>query len=121
MAKAPESLVGKSLEWTGVHHSEAGDFTELTTHTVSYETETHCYVTANGALVGEANYVYKRLDEDMGICIYRPEEYQGRNDVVLNALFDFRNMKDRAVLTAGGEPFAVADGDMQEVPTPPRP
>ncbi|WP_340149458.1 hypothetical protein [uncultured Sneathiella sp.] len=121
MAIAPHSLVGKSLEWTGVHHSLKGDFTDLTTHTVTYETETSCYVTANGVLVGEATYSYQRLDDEMGICIYRPTEYQGRDDVVLNAMFDFRNMKDRAVLTAGGEPFAVADGDMKEVETPPRP
>jgi len=57
----------------------------------------------------------------MGICIFRPEKYQGRSDVVLNALFDFVDMKDRGVLLAGGEPFAVADGDMREVETPPRP
>ncbi|TMV07262.1 hypothetical protein FGK63_12790 [Ruegeria sediminis] len=109
------------MEWTGTHHSGTGDFAELSTHTVSYETETTCYVTAGGKLVGEAQYTYRRLDDEMGICIYRPKVYQGRPDVVLNAMFDFRNMKDRAVLTAGGEPFAVADGDMRFVDTPPRP
>ncbi|RBW61260.1 hypothetical protein DS906_05500 [Ruegeria sp. A3M17] len=109
------------MKWTGVHHSELGDFKNLSTHTVSYETETTCYVTSGGKLVGEAQYTYKRLDEQMGICVYRPHEYQGRSDVVLNAIFDFRAMKDRAVLTAGGEPFAVADGDMEFVETPPRP
>jgi hypothetical protein len=36
-------------------------------------------------------------------------------------MFDFAQAKDRAVLVAGGEPFAVADGDMREVATPPRP
>ena len=121
MAPAPDSLVGMSIEWTGVHHSGCGDFSDLSTHTVSYETETACYVTANGQLVGEASYTYKRLDDQMGICIYKPKEYQGRDDVVLNAMFDFNNMKDRAVLLAGGEPFAVADGDMKIVPTPHRP
>ena len=40
----------------------------------------------------------------------------GRSDVVLNAMFAFA-----AVLFADGEPFAVADGDMREVETPPRP
>ncbi len=118
---APESLIGKSLEWTGVHHSEKGDFTDLSTHTVTYETARTCYVTADGKLVGEPRYTYKKLDERMGICIYHPEEYQGRSDVVLNAMFDFDDMKDRGVLLAGGEPFAVADGDMREVETPPRP
>ena len=121
MATAPDTLVGTSLEWTGVHHSGTGDFADLSTHTVSYETETTCYVTAAGKLVGEARYTYRRLDDRMGICIYRPEEYQGRTDVILNAMFDFGEMKDRAVLTAGGEPFAVADGGMRFVKTPPRP
>lgn len=121
MAKAPNRLVGKSIEWTGVHHSEHGDFTDISTHTVSYETETTCYVTAGGKLVGEARYTYRKLDDRMAICLYYPKEYQGRSDVVLNAMFDFVDMKDRAVLLAGGEPFAVADGDMREVETPPRP
>ena len=120
MPNAPEILVGMSLEWTGVHHSGHGDFADLSTHTVSYETETTCYVTAGGNLVGEALYTYKRLDERIGICIYQPREYQGRSDVVLNAIFDFHAMKDRAVITAGGDPFAVADGDMRFVDTPPR-
>ncbi|WP_199913552.1 hypothetical protein [Ruegeria sp. Alg231-54] len=118
MAEAPETLVGTSLKWTGVHHSELGDFKNLSTHTVSYETETTCYVTSESKLVGESQYTYKRLDEQMGICIYRPYEYQGRSDVVLNAIFDFRAMKDRAVLTSSGEPFAAADGDMEFVETP---
>ena len=121
MPIAPETLVGKSLEWTGVHHSEHGDFTDISTHTVSYETADTCYVTSSGKLVGEARYTYKKLDDRMGICIYRPADYQGRSNVVLNAMFDFGDMKDRAVILAGGEPFAVADGDMREVPTPPRP
>ena len=121
MAIAPDTLVGKSIEWTGVHHSEHGDFTDISTHTVSYETASTCYVTAGGKLVGEARYTYKKLDDRMAVCIYHPEEYQGRSDVVLNAMFDFADMKDRAVLLAGGEPFAVADGDMREVETPQRP
>lgn len=121
MPIAPETLIGTSLEWTGIHHSGRGDFEDLSTHIVSYETETTCYVTAGGQLVGEAQYTYKRLDDQIGVCIYQPREYQGRLDVVLNAIFDFRAMKDRAVITAGGDPFAVADGDMRFVETPPRP
>jgi len=121
MPRPPESLVGKSIEWTGVHHSEQGDFAETSTHVVTYETADRCYVTAAGKLVGEAHYTYRRLDERMGIVIYRPKEYRGRADVVLYAMFDFADGKDRAVLTAGGEPFAVADGSMREVPTPERP
>ena len=57
--------------------------------------------------------VCKRLDERLGIVIHRPEEYQGRRDGVLNAMFDFEEMTDRAVLTAGGAPFAVAVGKMR--------
>ncbi|MEP2027518.1 MAG: hypothetical protein ABJI96_02275 [Paracoccaceae bacterium] len=121
MPIAPKSLVGMSIEWTGIHHSGHGDFADLSTHTVSYETETHCYVTANGKLAGEASYIYKKLDDQVGICIYKPQKYQGRSDVVLNAMFDFAEMKDRAVLLASGEPFAVVDGDMKFVPTLPRP
>jgi len=36
----------------------------------------------------------------MAIVIYRPEEYQGRSDVVLHAMFDFAEAKDRAVWRA---------------------
>jgi hypothetical protein len=50
MVKAPDTLVGKSIEWTGVHHSAHGDFTELSTHVVTYETEYTFYVTAGGKL-----------------------------------------------------------------------
>jgi len=121
MATAWDSPVGKSVEWTGVHHSQQGDFHELSSHVVTYETEHSCYVTANGKLVGEATYTYKKLDERMAIVVYRPESYQGRPDVVLNAMFDFAAGTDRAVILAGGEPFAVADGTMREVETPPRP
>ena len=64
---APETLVGLSIEWTGVHHSETGDFTDISTHTVTYETADRCFVTAGGKRVGDAAYVYKRLDKRMGI------------------------------------------------------
>lgn len=60
MPRAPQSLVGMSLEWTGVHHSGSGDFADLSTHTVSGETADRCYVTADGRLVGEARYVFRR-------------------------------------------------------------
>lgn len=119
MATAPDSLTGMSIEWTGVHHSGHGDFTDLSTHTVSCETDTACFVTASGKLVGEASYIYKKLDDRVGIYIHNPKEYQGRTDVVLNAIFDLADMKDRAVFLASGEPFAVTDGDMKFVPTPP--
>jgi hypothetical protein len=121
MTKAPETLVGKSIEWTGVHHSEHGDFADISTHVVTYETEHSCYVTAGGKLVGEARYLYRKLDNRMGALIYYPREYQGRSDVVLYAMLDFLEARDRAVLTAGGEPFAVADGSMREVATSLRP
>jgi len=120
MAMAPDTLVGKSIEWTGIHHSVEGDFLDITTHIVSYETTNSCYVTADGKIVGEARYTYKKLDDQMGICLYFPQEYQGRTNVVLNAMFDFAYMTDRAVIIADGEPFAVADGSMREVATPPR-
>jgi len=120
MSIAPNSLVGKSLEWKGVHHSEQGDFSDISIHTVSYETDNSCFVTSGGKFVGEARYTYKKLDDRMGICIYYPRQYQGRSDVVLHAMFDFADMKDRAIILAGGEPFAVADGDIREVATPSR-
>ena len=121
MTQAPDTLAGKSIEWTGVHHSEQGDFHDISTHTVTYETESTCYVTAGGKHVGEARYTYRKMDSRMGIVIYRPDEYRGRTDVVLYAMFDFVDGKDRAVILAGGEPFAAADGDIREVDTPPRP
>ena len=120
MARAWDSLVGKSLEWKGVHHSTQGDFTEISTHVVSYETEDSCYVTANGKLVGSARYSYEKLDDRMAVLIYRPDSYQGRSDVVLYAMLDFVAATDRAVILAGGRPFAVADGEIRVVPTPPR-
>lgn len=118
---APEKLTGLSLQWSGRHHSPQGDFRNLSTHTVTYETDQTCYVTAGQRLVGEATYVYRRLDEQVGICIYRPKVWQGRTDVVLHAIFNFREMTDRAVITSNEEPFAVADGQLTLVPTPPRP
>lgn len=120
ISAARPSLVGTSIEWTGVHHSVHGDFTDLSTHTVTYETETTCYVTVSCETVSEASYTYMKLDERMAIVVYRPEIYQGRTDVVLNAMLDFESSTDRAVITAGGVPFAVADGDMRFVPTPSR-
>ncbi len=119
--EAPEHVTGLSLEWTGRHHSAQGDFGDLSTHTVTYETDTTCYVTSEGRLVGEATYVYERLDEQVGVCIYRPKVWQGRTDAVLHAIFNFAEMTDRAVVTSGGRPFAVADGRLRSVPTPPRP
>lgn len=118
MATAPDTLMGKSIEWTGVHHSQHGDFKELSTHVVTYETEDRCTTTAGGKRVGEAHYTYKKLDDRMAIVIYRPELYRGRAGVVLYAMFDFAQMTDRAVILAGGEPFAVADGSMHESPRP---
>lgn len=119
--EAPEKITGPSLEWTGRHHSSLGDFGDLSTHTVTYETDTTCSVTSGGKLVGEATYVYQRLDEQVGICIYKPKVWQGRTDVVLRAIFNFNEMTDRAVITSNEEPFAVADGHIKSVPTPPRP
>ncbi len=121
MVVAPETLVGMGLKWTGEHHSEQGNFQDISTHTVCYETETTCYVLAEGKVVGEAQYTYKKLDNYIGVVIYHPEVWQGRNDVVLNAIFDFSEMTDRAVITSGGKPFAVADGTLVSIPMPPRP
>ena len=115
MAAAYDSLVGKSLEWRGVHHTPGGDFTDLSTHTVTYETADQCYVTAGGERVGEASYIYKKMDDRMGIIIYRPKIYQGREGVVLYAMLDFEQWTDRAVIVAEGEPFAVADGTIRDV------
>lgn len=114
---APDTLVGRSLEWTGVHHSDVGDFTTLSTHVVTYETESRFYVTAGGEQVGKGGYAYTKLDERVAIVIYHPEIYQGRRDVTLYAMLDFARGKDRAVILSAGEPFAVADGDMREVAT----
>jgi hypothetical protein len=121
MTVAHDNLAGRSIEWTGVHHSEHGDFTDISTHTVTYETDTTCYVTAGGNLVGEASYTYKKLDDRMAILIYRPKIYQGRSHVVLHAMLDFNNGTDRAVILADNQPFAVAEGTMREVANPPRP
>jgi len=121
MNTAFESLEGRSLEWTGVHHSEGGDFEDISTHVVTYETADQCYVTAGGQLVGEARYCYKRLDSRMSILIYHPRVYQGRLDVILYAMLDFESARDRAVILADGKPFAVADGTFREVQTPERP
>lgn len=119
--RAPDKITGLSLEWTGRHHSLQGDFEDLSTHTLTYTTDTMCFATAGGRLVGEATYEYRRLDETVGVCIYRPGIWQGRTDVVLRAIFDVDEMTDRAVVTAGEEPFAVAIGKMKLVPSRPKP
>lgn len=121
MTTTPKTLIGKSIEWTGVHHSEQGDFEDISTHTVTYETEDTCYVTSGAKLVGEASYTYKKLDNQVAILIYRPIVYRGRSNVVLNAMLNFEKGTDYAVITADGQPFAVAIGDMREVATPPGP
>ena len=113
--------MGTSFEWTGVHHSGDGDFADLSTHVVTYETADRCYVTANGQLAGDSGYSYRRLDDRMAIVICHRKEYQGRTDVVLNAMVAFEAGTDRAVILAGGEPFAVAEGAMRAVATPPSP
>lgn len=119
--KAPESLTGMSLEWNGRHHSMQGDFQQLSTHTLTYVTDTTCFATAGGKLVGEAAYEYRRLDDKIGICIYKPNVWQGRTDVTLRAIFDFEEMTDRAVITANEEPYAVAIGEIKRVPREPKP
>ncbi|GEM_PF-2113016 len=121
LVKSYDTLVSKSIEWTGIHYSEYGDFKDISTHIVSYETEDTCYVTAGGKLVGEASYTYKKLDDRMAILVYHPKHYQGRSDVVLYAMLDFSEGTDRAVILAGCEPFAVAEGKIREVANPPRP
>ncbi|MEM8854062.1 MAG: hypothetical protein AAGD34_10220 [Pseudomonadota bacterium] len=121
MTDAPDTLIGKSLEWSGVHHTAEGDFADLSTHTVTYETATTCYVTAGGKRVGDASYTYTRLSRTVAVVIYRPSLYQGRTDVTLYAMFDFEKGTDRAVILDGDTPFAVADGTIRTVPTPPHP
>lgn len=120
MGIAPTTLAGLALEWTGRHHSETGDFQDLSTHTICYESENTCYALAGGKVVGEAKYTYQRLDDQVAIVIYHPDVWQGRNDVELSAIFDFSEMTDRAVITSGGQPFAVALGNIKLVPMPPR-
>lgn len=118
MGKAPESLAGLSLEWTGRHHSVTGDFPDLSTHTLSYDTDSTCRAWAGGQIVGHADYCYQRLDDQIGVVIYRPDIWQGQTNVVLNAIFNFSEMTDRAVITSGGRPLAVALGQIRHVPTP---
>jgi len=118
MTRVPETLAGKSIEWTGAHHSKQGDFGDLSSHVVTYETESKFHVTASGKRVGERQYTYSKMDEQTAIVIYHPDKYQGRRDVVLYAMLDFAQHKDRAVILAGGQPFAIADGSMREVDKP---
>ncbi|NQU37861.1 MAG: hypothetical protein HQ526_09755 [Actinobacteria bacterium] len=92
----------------------------MSTHTVTYETETTDYVTASGNLVGQGTYEYVRLDDQIGVVTYQPEEYRGMTNVVLHAIFDFSRGTDQAVLEHEGKPFAVAVGTFRDVPTPPR-
>ncbi|WP_223874520.1 hypothetical protein [Salinispora fenicalii] len=117
-----ETPAGRSVEWKGVHHSTHGDFADISTHTVSYESRDRCYVTTDGRLVADGvSYTYQKLDHRMAILIYRPEVYQGRSGVILYSMLDFASATDRAVILADGEPFAIADGTFREVPTPARP
>ncbi|WP_445361209.1 hypothetical protein ACJJIL_03445 [Microbulbifer sp. EKSA005] len=119
--QAFKTLEGLSLEWTGTHYSKQGDFPDLSTHTVTYETAAHCYVTASGELVGEASYTYEAMDDRMAALIYRPDIYQGRKGVVLYAMLDFVQMMDRAIILYQDRPLALANGSFQVVNTPVRP
>ncbi|GAA5444058.1 hypothetical protein Misp06_02241 [Microbulbifer sp. NBRC 101763] len=121
MSRTFESLVGLSLEWTGTHYSEGGDFPDLSTHIVSYETESSCYVTAGGKLVGKASYSYAPMGVRMATLVYRPDIYQGRSGVVLYAMLDFDLMMDRAVIMHNDQPLAVANGSFRVVDTPDKP
>ena len=120
MESAWTTLTGRSIEWKGIHHSATGDFADLSTHVVSYETDGSCFVTAGGKLVGEARYVYTRFDDRMAALLYWPREYQGLKGVVLNAMLDFQEETDRAVIVSEGKPIAIAEGSIREVPTLPR-
>jgi hypothetical protein len=118
MTSAPESISGLSFEWQGVHHSREGDFGQISTHTVTYESDTHNYVTVGGKVVGQGAYEYTRLDDEVGVIIYQPEQYLGRRDVRLHAILNFAASTDRAVIEQSGKAFAVADGSFRLVATP---
>ena len=118
MTSAPETLAGRCIEWTGVHHSKHGDFRDLSSHVVTYETENRFYVTACGKRIGEGRYSYSKIDEQTAVVVYNPDSYQGRRDVVLYAMLDFAQQKDRAVILADGNPLAVAEGSMREIRVP---
>jgi hypothetical protein len=53
IVNAPDTLAGGSIKWTGAHHSARGDFADISTRVVIYETGETCYVTAGGKLVGD--------------------------------------------------------------------
>jgi len=88
--------------------------------TLTYETETTDYMTAFGKFVGQGTYAYTKLDDQIGVVIYKPELYRGRTGVTLHAIFDFVEGTDRAVLECEDPVFAVAEGKFCEVATPPR-
>ncbi len=121
MSRTFENLKGLSLEWTGTHYSRQGDFPDLSTHIVSYETETSCYITSPGKHLGEARYCYEPLGVRMATLIYWPEIYQGRRGVVLYAMLDFDLMMDRAVIVHNDHPLAIANGSFRLVDTPEKP
>jgi hypothetical protein len=73
MSKAPVSLAGLSLEWTGVHHSRDGDFSEISTHTVTYETETTDYVTAFAKFVGQGTYLPAIFEYQYSVTVHQGE------------------------------------------------
>ncbi|WP_226643052.1 hypothetical protein [Microbulbifer variabilis] len=121
MSRTFESLAGLSLEWTGTHYSKQGDFPELSTHIVSYDTDSSCSITALGKLVGAARYCYEPMGVRMATLIYWPEVYQGRRGVVLYAMLDFDLMLDRAVIVHNDRPLAIANGSFRVVETPAKP
>ncbi|WP_444923284.1 hypothetical protein ACJJH9_15340 [Microbulbifer sp. DLAB2-AF] len=121
MSCAFKNLVGLSLEWTGSHYSEVGDFPDLSTYVVSYESESNCYITAGGKLVCEASYSYAPMGVRMAALVYRPNIYQGRRGVVLYAMLDFDLMMDRAVIMHNDQPLALANGSFRVVETPEKP
>lgn len=106
-----------AIGWTEVHRSQIGDLTDLTTHVASSETENTCYVIAGDRLVGEASYMYEKLDERMAIVICRPRLYRGGADIALYAMLDSPGRRTAPSSGPEGEPFAVADSTIREVPT----
>jgi len=84
---APEKITGMSLEWTGHHHSAAGDFEDLSTHTLTYVTDTTCFATAGGEARRRSDLRIPPPGQPSGHlhlqaeCLAGPDGYRSKRDL----------------------------------------
>lgn len=107
MPTSPDSLASHSLVFTGRHHP---DTPALNEYSLTYETDTHCFVIAQGKVFNEADYTYPRIDDAVGTVTYSAQEILGHGEAHMYATFNFEDSTFVSVTVASGLPFNTANG-----------